>query len=73
MLYFLGMVRESRYLRYLAFLEHKACFIRRISVASNAIQTKDNEVNHLIIYCLNCIRRDGNATYKTGLIHEYTI
>ena len=35
----------------------KACFIRRISVASNAIQTMDNEVNHLI-YCLNCIRRD---------------
>ena len=28
----------------------KACFIRRISVASNAIQTVDNEVNHLIIY-----------------------
>ena len=36
----------------------KACFIRRISVASNAIQTTDNEVNHLIIHCLNCIRRD---------------
>ena len=36
----------------------KARFIRRISVASNAIQTIDNEVNHLIIYCLNCIRRD---------------
>ena len=36
----------------------KAYFIRRISVASNAIQTIDNEVNHLIIYCLNCIRRD---------------
>ena len=45
----------------------EACFIRRISVASNAIQTIDNEVNHLIIYCLNCIRRDRNATYKTGL------
>ena len=45
----------------------KACFIHRISVASNAIQTINNEVNHLIIYCLNCIRCDGNATYKTGL------
>ena len=36
----------------------KACFIRRILVASNAIQTIDNEVNHLIIYCLNCIQRN---------------
>jgi hypothetical protein len=39
-----------------------ACFLRQISVASNAIQTIDNEavneVYHLIIYCLNCIRRD---------------
>ena len=47
--------------------EIKACFLRRISVASNAIQTIDNEMIHLIIYCLNCIRRDWNATYKTGL------
>ena len=30
--------------------------IRRISALSNAIQTKDNEANDLIIYCLNCIR-----------------
>ena len=36
----------------------KACFIRRISVASNAIQTIDNEMSQLINYCLNCIRRD---------------
>ena len=42
----------------IAILLTKVCFIRRISVASNAIQTMDNEVNHLIIYCLNCIRRD---------------
>ena len=28
---------------------------RRISVASNAIQTIDNEMIHLIIHCLNCI------------------
>jgi hypothetical protein len=27
-----------------------------------------NEVYQLIIYCLNCIRRDQNSTYKTGLI-----
>jgi hypothetical protein len=26
---------------------------------------KLNEVYHLIIYCLNCIRRDQNSTYKT--------
>ena len=31
---------------------------------------KLNEVYHLIIYCLNCIRRDQNSrTYKTGLGH----
>ena len=30
----------------------KARFIRRISVASNAIQTIDNEIAYLIIYCL---------------------
>ena len=39
--------------------------IRRISVASNAIQTLDDEIAYLI-YCLNCIRRDGNSTYKTS-------
>ena len=44
----------------------KACFIRRISVASNAIQKIDDEKAYLIIYCLNCIRRDRNSTYKTG-------
>jgi hypothetical protein len=27
-----------------------------------------NEVYHFIIYRLNCIRRDQNSTYKTGLI-----
>ncbi len=46
----------------------KAHFIRRISVPSNAIQTKDNETAYLIINCLNCIRRDENSTYKTGLL-----
>ena len=34
--------------------------VRRISLASNAIQTIDNQVSCLIIYCLNYIRRDGN-------------
>jgi hypothetical protein len=29
---------------------------------------KLNEVYHLIIYCLNCIRREQNTTYKTDLI-----
>ena len=48
----------------------KACFIRLISVASNAIQTIDNKMIHLIIHCLNCIRRDRNATNKTGLSSE---
>ena len=42
-------------------------FRRRISVASNAIQTIDNEMTYLIINCLNCIRCDGNSTSKTGL------
>ena len=42
-------------------------FIRRISAVSNAIQTKDNEANHLHIYCLNCIRHGRNATYEPGL------
>ena len=41
--------------------------MRRISAASNAIQTIDNEANHLIIYCLNCIRHGRNATYEPGL------
>ena len=31
-------------------------FGRRISVMSNAIQTIDNKLTSLIIYCLNCIR-----------------
>ena len=36
---------------------------------------KLNAVYHLIIYCLNCIRRDQNSTYKTGvpnLLHKFT-
>ena len=45
----------------------KTRFTRRISAVSNAIQTKDNEANHLIIYCLNCIRHGRNATYEPGL------
>jgi hypothetical protein len=39
--------------RFLFLGKNKACFIRRISVASNAIKTIDNEANevyHLIIY-----------------------
>ena len=46
--------------------EAKASFIRRILVASNAIETIDDEMIHLI-YCLNCILRDRNATFETGL------
>ena len=45
----------------------KAWFIRRISAMSNPIQTKDNEANHLIIYCLNYIQHGRNATYEPGL------
>ena len=51
--------------------QSQACCIRCISVASNAIQTIDNEMIHLIIHCLNSIRRDRNATYKTGLRNGY--
>ena len=43
---------------YVAFLPRVEC---------NLIQTKDNEANHLIIYCLNCIRQGRNATYEPGL------
>ena len=46
----------------------KARFRRRISVASNANQRIDNEGNHFVIFCLNCIRREGNSTSKPGLI-----
>ena len=57
-------------------LKTNACFIRRISVASNAIQTIDNEayneVYNLIFYCLNCIRHDQNSTYKTFYIRSIT-
>lgn len=27
----------------------------------------DSEMANLIVHCLNCIRRDGNSTTKTGL------
>ena len=43
-------------------------FICRISAVSNAIQTKDNKANHLIIYCLNCIQHAKKAKYEPGLI-----
>ena len=36
----------------------KAYFVRRISVASNAVQTMDNEMSQLINYCLNCIQHN---------------
>ena len=52
------IARRNQYSGHFGGREIQACFIRRISVASNAIQTIDNEVNHLITYCLNCIRRD---------------
>ena len=42
--------------------------IRRISAVSNAVQTKNNEANELIIYCLNSIRHGRNATCEQGLI-----
>ena len=45
----------------------KARFIRRISAVSNAIETIDNEMICLIIFCLNCIRHGRNATYEPGL------
>ena len=45
----------------------QACFIRRISVAPNAVQRMDNEMTHFIIYCSNCVRRGCSATYKTDL------
>ena len=48
------------------FSSYNVRFIRRPSVVSNAIQTIDNETAYLIIYCFNCIRRDGNSTYKNG-------
>ena len=48
-----------------------ARFIRRISAVSIAIQTKDKEENHLIIYFLNCIGHGRNATYEPGLISYY--
>ena len=38
-------------------------FLSRISVASNTIKTIDNETDYLIIFCWNCLRRDGHSTY----------
>ena len=49
----------------------KARFIHRISALSNAIETIDNEMICLIIYCLNCIRHGRNATYKRGVIQIF--
>ena len=51
----------------------EARFIRRILVASNAIQTIDNElVSHLIVHCLlNCIRCYQNSTFETELYCSY--
>ena len=45
----------------------QARFIRRISAVPNAIETIDNEMICLIIFCLNCIRHGRNATYEPGL------
>ena len=48
-------------------LVSEARFIRRIFSLSNAIETTDNEIICFIIFCLNCIRHDRNATYEPGL------
>ena len=37
-------------------------FCSRVSVECNS-NNIDNETAYLIIYCLNCIRCDGNSTY----------
>ena len=46
--------------------------VRQISVASNAIQIDNeayrDEILYYLLYCLNCIQRDQNSTYKTGLL-----
>ena len=34
---------------------------------SNEIQKTDNEVDHLVIFCLNCLRCHGNSTSKSDL------
>ena len=51
----------------------KTRFIRRISAASNAIETIDNEMICFIIFCLNCIRHGRNATYEPGLMFHYSL
>ena len=63
--------KRGAYIWRRSFMQHtqnnfdtKARFIRCISAVSNAIQTKDNEANHLIIYCLNYIRHSRNGTYE---------
>ena len=38
-----------------------------VSHIVHAIQAIDNKISCFIICCLNCIRRDENSTYKTGL------
>ena len=48
-------------------LESNAWFIRRISALSNAIETIDNEMIWVIIFCLNCTRHGRNATYEQDL------
>ena len=48
----------------------QARFIRRILVASNAIETMDNEMTNFIIYCWNYIRCHQNSTYETGLTQD---
>ena len=44
---------------YVAFLPCRQCRMQ--------FKQKDNEANHLIIYCLNCIRHRRNAKYEPGL------
>ena len=57
----------------MASCRNKARFIRRISAVSNAIETIDNEMICLIIFCLNCIRHGRNATYEPGLTSLYSL
>ncbi len=46
----------------------KARFLPRISVASKSNATQEiDETAYLIINYLNCIQREENSTYQTGL------
>ena len=55
---------------YKRYKQYKACFKRRASHVPNVLQTIDNQLKCLIIYCFYILVFGTSATFETGLRNQ---